>query len=146
LLLDFGTVPAGSFVREKSRLRLYSASGALLLDRREVEVLRFAVLVFAVLVFAVLVFAVLVFGTLFFRVLFFVALARVPSLPAALLPAELFLADVVLAVFFAVFFFATGRFTVRLRVVAMRAPWCEECADRLSNPPAAGSSHRSPSG
>jgi hypothetical protein len=38
---------------------------------------------------------------------------------------ELFL----VALFFAAVFFVTGRFTVRLRVVAMVASWCEEHAE-----------------
>jgi hypothetical protein len=44
--------------------------------------------------------------------------------------AEPFFAEILFAEpFFATVFFAPGRLTVRLRVVAMMAPWCEECAD-----------------
>ena len=40
--------------------------------------------------------------------------------------AEPFFAELLFAEpFFATFFFAPGRLTVRLRVVAMMAPWCE---------------------
>jgi hypothetical protein len=53
--------------------------------------------------------------------------------PLPLVDADLFVAAFRVAVFlaelfFAEVFFVTGRFTVRLRVVAMVAPWCEEHA------------------
>jgi hypothetical protein len=50
-------------------------------------------------------------------------------LPAALFVDDFLAAETLLpGVFLALLFFATGRFTVRLRVVAMLASWCEECA------------------
>lgn len=115
--LDLGTVPAGSFVREKSRLRLYSARGA----RPPAPLLAvgdFRGAVFAddfdVGVLAALFFFAAGFDEAFFVAFFVDAFDFVAFCPD---------------VFFAVFFLATGRFTVRLRVVAMAAPWCEECAD-----------------
>ena len=102
--LDFGTVPAGSFVREKSRLRLYSASG--FVARLEVVLV---VDFFADDFFADDFFAAGLLAEAFFVEAFFT---------------EGFLAEVV----FALLFFVTGRFTVRLRVVAMLASWCEEHA------------------
>jgi hypothetical protein len=113
LPFDFGTVPAGSRVRVKSRLRLYSASG--FVPRLDDFV------------------AVDLFGEGFPDGDFFAVeavLAR--ELFAEAFFAEAFFAGAVFAeVFFALVFFVTGRFTVRLRVVAMLAPWCEECADGL---------------
>jgi hypothetical protein len=64
-----------------------------------------------------------------------------PLFAAVPVPRAFFAVDVFRPVFLAVFdafapvfalrFFATGRFTVRLRVVAMLAPRCEEHAGKL---------------
>ena len=131
--LDFGTVPAGSFVREKSRLRLYSASAAL---RPEVLLVEAAFLgdSFAALpappvvpadFVAVRLFGDVVVAERFFAVVVFAEPFRAEVFRVAVV-AEPFFAELLFAEpFFATFFFAPGRLTVRLRVVAMMAPWCE---------------------
>jgi hypothetical protein len=109
----FGTVPAGSFVRVKSRFRLYSASAAL-----------FRAAVFPDADF---------FATDFFVAGFFATARFVTGLFAADFGfVSFFGAAFLVELFFTVVRFVTGRFTVRVRVVAMMAPWCEEHADGLA--------------
>jgi hypothetical protein len=95
-------------VREKSRFRLYSASGFAV---RLADFFRAAAFFAADDLVTEVFFAAEVFltGDVLRVEVFFVAFAPV----------------------FALFFFATGRFTVRFRVVAMVAPGCEEHADEL---------------
>ena len=111
--VPFGTVPAGSFVRVKSRFRLYSASARDLPAADFGDVDDFAVDRLADDLSAVDLFEVALFDADRFAVAF-----RAPP----------WLVDGFVALFFAVVFFVTGGFTVRLRVVAMMAPRCEDCA------------------
>jgi hypothetical protein len=103
-------MPAGSLVRVKSRLRLYSERAALFLPPDFPVAARFA--------------------TDFPDDVFFDADFLVADFFAAdFFAADFFAAGRLAELFFADVFFATGRFTVRLRVVAMVAPWCEEHAE-----------------
>lgn len=117
-------------------MRLYSASGAPRLRIPALDAVFLVVDFFDVLPVLVLdadfvaaLFLVEVFFAGAFEV--FRAEAFRPAVFAELFFAEFFLAELF---FTAVLFFAAGRLTVRLRVVAMMAPWCEECADGAEGP------------